>query len=97
MQRERVIDRDLHRVTEISSIADFLKVEEVPVVISSVQSRGLPIDLLVSPTASRTTICLFHWAVEPHFTLPVLSGLGISGGIEVNRVFISDPALCLDE
>src|SRR5699024_2839446 len=97
MQRERVIDRDLHRVTEFSSIADFLKVEEVPAGISTVQSGGLPIDLLVSPTASRTTICFFHGAVEPHFTLPVLSGLGISGGIEANRVFISDPALVLDE
>src|SRR5699024_4027987 len=31
------------------------------------------------------------------FTLPVLSGLGISGAVDANRVFISDPSLVLDE
>lgn len=97
MQRERVIDRRAHRVSEFSSIANFLNVDGVPAGISTIMSGGLPIDLLVSPAASRTTICFFHGAVEPHFTLPVLSGLGISGGIEANRVFISDPSLILDE
>lgn len=97
MQRERVIDRDLHRVTEFSSIANFKKANEVPAGISTIQSGGVPIDLLVSPAASSTTICFFHGAIESHFTLPALSGLGISGGIEANRVFISDPSLVLDE
>lgn len=97
MQRERVIDREVHRVTDFSSIANFLKVDKVPAGVSTIISGGLPIDLLVSPASSRTTICFFHGAIEPHFTLPVLSGLGISGGVEANRIFISDPSLVLDD
>lgn len=97
MQRERVIDRKAHQVSEFSSIANFLKVDKVPAGISTVFSGGLPIDLLVSPTSSKTTICFFHGAIDRHFTLPVLSGLGISGGVEANRVFISDPSLTLDD
>lgn len=97
MQRERMIDRKAHRVSEFSSIANFLNVDEVPAGISTIMSGGLPIDLLVSPAASRTTVCFFHGAIEPHFTLPVLSGLGVSGGIEANRVFVSDPSLMLDD
>lgn len=97
MQRERVIDREVHQVSEFSSIANFLKVDKVPAGILTVKSGGLPIDVLVSPTSSRTTICFFHGAIDPHFTLPVLSGLGISGGLDANRIFISDPSLILDD
>jgi len=64
--------------------------------ISTIHSGGIPIDLLVSPGTSDTTIFFFHGAIERHFTLPVLSGLGISGGLDANRVFISDPSLALD-
>lgn len=95
--RERVIDKSVHQVTEFPSTANFLATNTVPAGISTIWEGGLPIDLLVSPEMSDTTIFFFHGAIERHFTLPVLSGLGISGGLSANRVFISDPSLILDD
>lgn len=97
MQRKREIDRDIHQVSTFSSVTNFLNAETVPSGISTILSGGLPIDILISPKNSNTTTFFFHGAIEPHFTLPVLSGLGISGGLEANRVFVSDPSLVLDE
>lgn len=97
MQRERVINRDLHQVTEFSSLEDFLDKKTVPAGVSTIYIGGIPVDILVSPGSAKTTIFFFHGAIEPHFTLPVLSGLGISGGLAANRVFISDPSLVLDK
>jgi hypothetical protein len=84
-------------VTEFASAESFFAAESVPAGISTIWKNGLPIDLLVSPAVSDTTIFFFHGAIERHFTLPVLSGLGISGAVDANRVFISDPSLVLDE
>lgn len=95
--RERVIDKNLHQVTEFASTHKFLASNSVPAGISTIWENGLPIDLLVSPASSETTIFFFHGAIERHFTLPVLSGLGISGAIDANRVFVSDPSLVLDD
>lgn len=95
--RERVIDKNLHQVTEFASTENFLATDSVPAGITTIWENGLPIDLLVSPTASDTTIFFFHGAIEQHFTLPVLSGLGISGAVDANRVFVSDPSLVLDD
>lgn len=97
MFRERVIDTQVHRVTEFDSTQDFLDSDSVPAGISTIYEGNLPIDLLVSPAGSDTTIFFFHGAIDNHFTLPVLSGLGISGGVAANRVFISDPSLILDK
>src|SRR5699024_2524384 len=97
LKRERVIDRDIHQVSEYSSVTDFLETSTVRAGISTIHSGGLPIDLLVRPGSSETTIFFFHGAIERHFTLPVLSGLGVSGGLDANRVFISDPSLTLDD
>lgn len=96
MQRTRTINHELHQVSEYTSVSQFLKSERILPGISTIYDGGVPIDLLVSPGASSTTICFFHGAIEDQFTLPVLSGLGISGGLEANRVFISDPSLVLD-
>src|SRR5699024_7632468 len=99
MQRQRIINRALHQVTEFSSIREFLSSEMVPAGISTVLVGGIPLDILVSPSAhtSGTTVFFFHGAIEPHFTLPILSGLGISRDLLVNRVFLSDPSLVLDD
>src|SRR5690625_6364590 len=86
----------MHQVSDFSSVTDFEN-NTVRAGISTMYSGGIPIDVLVSPGTSDTTIFFFHGAIERHFTLPVLSGLGISGGLEANRVFISDPSLVLDE
>lgn len=92
-----MIDRNIHQVSEFSTVSNFLETSAVRPGISTIYSGGLPIDLLVSPANSDTTIFFLHGAIERDFTLPVLSGLGISGGIEANRVFVSDPSLLLDE
>lgn len=92
-----MIDKSLHQVTEFTSTESFLAANSVPAGISTIWENGLPIDLLVSPASSETTIFFFHGAIESHFNLPVLSGLGISGGLEANRVFVSDPSLVLDQ
>jgi len=96
LQRERVVDRDIHQVSEYSSVTEF-ESSTVCAGISTIHSNGVPIDLLVSPGISDTTVFFFHGAIERHFTLPVLSGLGISGGLDANRVFVSDPSLALDD
>lgn len=97
MKRERVIDRELHQVTEFPSVESFLNVNLVPAGINTVFAGGLPIDMLMSPRSSDTTIFFFHGAIESHFNLPVLSGIGVSSELDVNRVFISDPTLLLDK
>lgn len=97
MQRERFIDKGAHQVSEFASVSQFLNVTQVPAGVSTIHADDVPIDLLVHPAASETTIVFFHGAIESHFTLPVLSGLGISGGLGANRVFVSDPSLVLDD
>lgn len=92
-----MIDSNIHQTSTFSSVANFLKAKKIPAGISTIYSGGLPIDLLVSPGKSDTTIFFFHGAIERHFKLPVLSGLGISGGLDANRIFISDPSLVLDD
>lgn len=92
-----MIDKSVHQVTEFASTADFLNADTTPAGISTIWEGGLPIDLLVSPAFSDTTIFFFHGAIERHFTLPVLSGLGISGAVNANRVFVSDPSLVLED
>lgn len=97
MERKRLIDRTLHQVTNFPSVEAFLESEIDPRGVLTIHDGFVPIDILVSPAQSDTTICFFHGAIEKHFTLPVLSGLGISGGVSANRVFVSDPSLILDE
>lgn len=97
MFRDRVIDTTTHQVSEYASVHEFVTADSVQPGISTIYEGNLPIDLLVAPAASDTTIFFFHGAIESHFTLPVLSGLGISGGLDANRVFVSDPTLALDE
>ncbi|WFP16729.1 hypothetical protein [Citricoccus muralis] len=75
----------------------FLRVDETPTGIVTVDHHNVPIDLLVAPHPSDTAIVFFHGAIEKHFTLPVLSGLGISGGLNANRIFVSDPSLILEQ
>lgn len=97
MERTRLIDRSLHQVTDFPSVETFLESDMAPQGVLTIHDGFVPIDVLVSPAQSDTTICFFHGAIEKHFMLPILSGLGISGGVNANRVFVSDPSLILDE
>lgn len=96
-ERSRHIDRTQHRVREYESVDQFTDVQHPPVGIVTINHNEVPIDLLVAPAPSDTVLVFFHGAIERHFSLPVLSGLGISGGLSANRVFVSDPSLYLDE
>ena len=75
MRRQRAIDESVHQVTEFSSLEDFLMTRQFPTGISTIYDNGLPIDILVIPAESDITIFFFHGAIEPDFTVPVLSGL----------------------
>ncbi|WBL19763.1 hypothetical protein [Citricoccus sp. NR2] len=96
-RRPRTIDDSQHRVREYESVDAFMDVTHEPAGIVTVNHRNVPIDLLVAPSSSDTVLVFFHGAIERHFSLPVLSGMGISGGVTANRVFVSDPSLYLNE
>lgn len=97
VERNRVIDREKHQVTSFASIEAFLHSDTRMEGILTINDGYMPIDVLVSRAQSDTTICFFHGAIENHFTLPILSGLGISDGVDSNRVFVSDPSLVIDD
>ena len=96
MGREYQINRATHMVTDHRSVANFLRAGN-PVngyhIIADGQS---PLVILNQYRGYDTTVVFFHAAIEQHYTLPVITGLGISVDTPVNRVFISDPSLVLD-
>lgn len=96
-ERQREIDRSTHSVQSFASLEGFMRGLVPPSGIVTINLDGAPLDLLVSPARSRTALVFFHGAIERDFTLPVLSGLGISGGLEANRIFVSDPSIHLDQ
>lgn len=95
-QRTRAINHKLHRVSRFSTLDRFLASPSVAPGVTTICDGVVPIDFLTVPANSDTTVFFFHGAIEPHFTLPVLSGLGVSGGLNANRVFVSDPSLFID-
>lgn len=96
--RTRNIDRKVHQVTQYESVEHFMSSYPVNPGVNIINENGLPIDFLYSQKdGSKVTFFMFHGAIEPHFKLPVLSGLGITGGVDAHRVFISDPALVKNE
>ncbi|SEI42145.1 hypothetical protein SAMN04487917_101189 [Arthrobacter sp. yr096] len=95
--RQQVIDATANQVTWYSGVASFIEADSIPQGILSISEAGLPIDLLNSDVGSDTTMVVFHGAVESTSQLPVLSGQGLSTGIGVNRIFISDPSLYISE
>lgn len=95
--RQQVIDATANQVTWYSGIDSFVDADKVPQGVISISESGLPIDLLNSDIGSDTTMVVFHGAVESSGQLPVLSGQGLSTGVGVNRIFISDPSLYISD
>lgn len=95
--REQVIDTAANMVTRYSGVTSFLDAPTIPQGIVSISESGIPIDLLNSNVGSDTTIVLFHGAIEPERSLPVLTSQGVSTAVGANRVFISDPSLYLSQ
>lgn len=97
--RRYYIDRTKHMVVDHRSVAAFMSASEVCNgfhVIADSRGRGEPIVLLNQDRGCDTTAVFFHAAIGSDFTLPVVSGLGFSRDVEVNRVFVSDPSLVND-
>lgn len=64
----------------------------------SIDYAGYPVDFFYDPSENaQTTIVFFHGSTTQDVKLPVFTGSGITKGLEVNRLSISDPSIALDE
>ena len=95
--RLRQIDHSTHAVTKYASLHDFTKSSEIPAGLLSITVNDLPIDMLNVVKESDTTVIFLHGAIESHYKIPYLTGQGISADLNVNRIFVSDPALALSD
>lgn len=60
--------------------------------------RGLPIDFRYEDRGHATTTVFFHAALGPKITrLPVFLGKSFSQDVAVNRLFVADPTLHIDD
>jgi hypothetical protein len=96
MPRARSINPKVHAITSYPSIGRFLAQTKVGPGFHVIEHGNLPIDLLVQDRGHKTTVVFLHGAVRADQGLPVITGLGISRDVPVNRIFISDPSLILD-
>lgn len=81
---------------EVALYADlgkFLSADEVPAGQIEIQYQGLPLEILNLPAESDTTLVCLHGAAEKDVRLPWFLGKGVTAGLPVNRIFISDPSL----
>ncbi|WP_314324589.1 hypothetical protein [Paenarthrobacter ilicis] len=74
-------------------LGSFLGSMEVPEGRIDIQHNGLPLEILNVPAGSNTTLVCFHGAAEKDVRLPWFLGQGVTFGLPVNRIFISDPSL----
>lgn len=94
--------RDMSRYSQypthqFGSIAEFMS-GPVPEGLLTIGYNGSPLDILNQPTGAKTTIVTFHTALSPKMlTTPVFSGAGLTEGLDLNLVFISDPTLEHDD
>ncbi|MET4622622.1 pimeloyl-ACP methyl ester carboxylesterase [Arthrobacter sp. 2762] len=81
------------RSSSFADLSKFLSSEEVPPGLIEIQHQSLPIELLNVPADSDTTLVCFHGAAEKDVRLPWFLGQGVTAGLPVNRIFVSDPSL----
>ncbi|MEV7606536.1 alpha/beta hydrolase [Paenarthrobacter sp. NPDC089322] len=79
--------------TTYAGIHEFLASDSVPSGLIEIEHQGLPIEILNLPSNSDTTFVCFHGAAEKDVQLPWFLGQGVTSGLPVNRIFISDPSL----
>lgn len=97
VRADRVINRAVNVVTEWASLEAFLSAPSIPAGIQSIDHNGLPIDLMFHPRGEATTVVTFHGATDDATRLPMLIGGGLTDGLPVNRIYLSDPTLVLDK
>lgn len=79
--------------TFFASIDEFVK-HNVPTDVISISYGSALLDLRIIDKNSDTTIVMFHAASNPlSISLPLFVGNNLVEGIEINTVFVSDPAL----
>jgi hypothetical protein len=80
-----------------SSIDTFMEAP-VPTGIITIDYNGSPLDILNRPSGANTTLVVFHTMLSVNMrTLPVFSGLGVTRGLPLNVVCVSDPSLLRDD
>jgi hypothetical protein len=95
MPRARSINPKVHAITAHQSVGRFLAAPKVGPGFHVIEHGNLPIDVLVQDRGHKTTVVFLHGAVRADQSLPVITGLGVSREVPVNRIFISDPSLLL--
>ncbi|MFE4196533.1 hypothetical protein ACFRJ9_11760 [Paenarthrobacter sp. NPDC056912] len=91
-----MLENQAAETPQSSTFADlrrFLSADEVPAGLIEIQHEGLPLEILNVPADSDTTLVCFHGAAEKDVRLPWFLGQGVTAGLPVNRIFISDPSL----
>lgn len=85
-------------VRTFESVEDFLDVEEIPHGTFSIIYGGVPIDFQYEDRGYETTAIFFQAAVSAKVQkLPVFLGKSFSTDPKINRLFVSDPTLYLNE
>lgn len=80
------------------SVEEFLSTEILPQGQFVVWHNGFPIDFEYHDRGYPTTAVFFHAAIGPTIVnLPLFLGKGFSDKSPVNRLFVSDPTLYVDE
>lgn len=94
--RERSITANVHLV--FNTLEAFLQAEIREPCVVTVNHRGVPIDVRYDPRGHNTTLVLFQAALpEKIMRLPVFTASGITENLPVNRIFIADPSLYVDD
>lgn len=81
------------QTTAYADLREFLGAEDIPSGVLEIQHCGPPIEVLNLPVESDTTVVCLHGAAEKDVRLPWFVGKGVTAGLPVNRIFISDPTL----
>lgn len=95
IQVERHINPDAHAIHKFAAPEKFLGQEQLRAGINTIWYGGLPIDTLLSIRSSDTLVVVLNGATSPNVRLPWLSGTGITQGLDVSKLSISDPSLYL--
>ncbi|MGP9604651.1 hypothetical protein ACT3SY_17775 [Brachybacterium sp. AOP42-E1-35] len=94
--RERTIDPAVHHLYH--SLEEFLGAPEPPAGILTIEHGGLPLDVRYDPRGASTTLVVFNAALgSPNTVHPAFMGDNISADLDINRIFIADPTLYLDD
>lgn len=96
VERKRFIDPSLHRITQYSSVRNFVDADAIPAGYNVIHEGGLPIDIQVNDRGHDATIVSLHGAVTPDHRLPYMAGQAVTREVAANRIFISDASLMLD-